>query len=309
MSKIFIGTASWTDPTLLESGWYPPEVSTAEERLRYYARSFSLVEVDATFYALPSLRNVQAWVNRTPAGFRFDVKAFRAFTQHWIPPESLPRDLRSEVGSPPRETGWYLEELGSDVQEELWRRFVTALEPLRAGAKLGVLLFQFPPWFVCRSIHRTWVERCVDRLQGFSLAIEFRHKSWWEGVRGRETLRWERELGVVNVVVDEPQGFPSSVPAVWEATSHHFAMVRLHGRNRETWVKKGLSTAAERFKYLYTEEELGALIDPILRLSHQVTETHVIFNNCYRDYGVRNASQCQEILTRVLHQSDKTGQA
>jgi uncharacterized protein YecE (DUF72 family) len=303
VGKILVGTASWTDPTLLQSGWYPDQVRSAEDRLRYYADRFPLVEVDSTFYALPARRNAQAWVERTPPHFRFDLKAFRAFTQHPIPKESLPRDLREALGVPPRASGWYYPELPEEVREELWRRFEDALFPLQQAGKLGVVLFQFPPWFTCLPAHREWVRQCVERLKNLSLAVEFRHKSWWEGRRIPETLAWEKELGVVGVTVDEPQGFASSVPAIWEPTSNRLALVRLHGRNRQTWMKKGLSSAAERFRYLYDDQELAELAAHIRRLSKQVEELHVIFNNCYRDYGVRNAARLREILQKLEENS------
>jgi uncharacterized protein YecE (DUF72 family) len=94
MAQVRVGTASWTDRTLIESGWYPPEASTPEKRLRYYAHQFDLVEVDATYYALPSRHAAEAWAARTPAGFTFNVKAFSLFTQHPTQVAALPADLR-----------------------------------------------------------------------------------------------------------------------------------------------------------------------------------------------------------------------
>src|SRR5215813_12509890 len=94
MGEIQVGTASWTDRTLIESGWYPPEATNPAKRLGYYARQFPLVEVDATYYALPAERTAEAWAARTPAGFTFNIKAFSLFTQHPTPVTALPKDLR-----------------------------------------------------------------------------------------------------------------------------------------------------------------------------------------------------------------------
>src|SRR5215469_9235341 len=70
------GTASWTDPTMTAAGvFYPDGATSAEERLRYYASRFSVVEVDATYYALPQEAMSQRWVERTPGHFVFDIKA------------------------------------------------------------------------------------------------------------------------------------------------------------------------------------------------------------------------------------------
>src|SRR5215472_16184855 len=94
MGQVRVGTASWTDRTLIESGWYPPQARTPEQRLRYYAGQFPLVEVDATYYALPNRQTATAWAARTPAGFTFNVKAFSLFTQHPTSVSALPADLR-----------------------------------------------------------------------------------------------------------------------------------------------------------------------------------------------------------------------
>ena len=95
MSRILVGTTSWTEKTLVESGrFYPTDVHTAEDRLRFYASRFPVVEVDSTYYGLPSSRNEGLWAERTPDGFVFDVKAFRLFTQHQTPPDALTKDIR-----------------------------------------------------------------------------------------------------------------------------------------------------------------------------------------------------------------------
>lgn len=99
MSSILIGTASWTDKSLIDSKLFCPSLAnTAEERLRYYASRFPLVEVDSSYYALPSAQNSVLWVSRTPEGFLFNIKAFRLFTQHQTPPAALPKDIREALG-------------------------------------------------------------------------------------------------------------------------------------------------------------------------------------------------------------------
>src|SRR3974377_679170 len=94
MGQIRVGTASWTDKTLIASGWYPPEADTPEKRAVFLARQFSLVEVDASYYAMPAEQTARSWAERTPAGFTFNVKAFSLFTQHPTPVKALPADLR-----------------------------------------------------------------------------------------------------------------------------------------------------------------------------------------------------------------------
>jgi len=295
MSRILVGTTSWTEKTLVESGrFYPPDVHTAQSRLRFYASRFPVVEVDSSYYGLPSTRNASLWAERTPNGFVFNVKAFRLFTQHQTPPDALPKDIREGL-APTAKKNLYYKDMPAEVLDELWERFRSALDPLRHSGKLGVVLFQFAPWFVFRRSSLDLIAACAERLPGDRIAVELRNKSWFAGKHLQETIAFEREHGLIHVAVDEPQGFPSSVPAVWEATSPDLAIVRLHGRDRATWVKKGIS-AAERFNYLYSGEELQELAGSVNGLGGHAKEFHVLFNNCYRDNAQRNALALQALM-------------
>jgi len=287
MSRILVGTTSWTEKTLVESGrFYPPDMHTAEARLRYYSAQFPVVEVDSSYYGLPTSRNAGMWVERTPDGFVFDVKAFRLFTQHQTPPDALPKDIREGLTMSTKKNLYY-KDMPAEVLGELWGRFRSELDPLRQAGNLGVVLFQFAPWFVFRPSSLELIADCVERLPGDRIAVEFRNKSWFAEKHLAETIAFEREHGLIHVVVDEPQGFPSSVPAVWEATSPDLAIMRLHGRNRATWAKKGIS-AAERFNYRYSDEELRKLAGSVNGLGEHANELHVLFNNCYRDNALMN---------------------
>lgn len=295
MGRILVGTTSWTEKTLIESGrFYPPGANTAEERLRYYAGRFPVVEVDSTYYGLPSERNALLWAERTPPGFVFNVKAFRLFTAHQTPPEALPRDVRERLGVPLKKN-FYYDDVPEEIKDELWRRFRLALEPLRASGKLGALLFQYPPWFVRRPESLAHVEDCARRMTGDVLAIEFRNKTWFDERHREATLEFERRHGLVHVVTDAPQGFSSSTPPVWEVTNRALAIVRLHGRNAATW-QRATRTAAERFDYLYSEAELRGFVDPVRRLAAQAKTVHVLFNNCREDKAQRNAAFLQHRL-------------
>jgi uncharacterized protein YecE (DUF72 family) len=296
MGRILVGTTSWTEKTLIDSGlFYPPEAKSAEDRLRYYAGRFPVVEVDSSYYALPAARNSELWASRTPADFVFDVKAFRLLTRHQTPPSALPKDIRAALASPDK-ANLYLQDLPEELVNEVWERFRSALEPLRKARKLGVVLFQFPPWFVYRPSHLHYLAECVRRMAGHRVAFEFRNRSWLGERHRAGVLRFEGDLGTVHVVVDEPQGSSGSIPAVWEVTDPQLAVIRLHGRNVGTWHKKGLASAAERFEYLYTDEELRGLISPIRNLACRAGEVHVLFNNCYRDYATRNAALLKTML-------------
>jgi uncharacterized protein YecE (DUF72 family) len=292
-----VGTASWTDKTLIASGrFYPPGAKTAEGRLRYYAAQFPIVEVDSSYYAMPAPATAQLWAERTPEGFVMNVNAFRLFTGHQTEPHVLHKDLQLAMGGslPPR---FFYRDLPAELIDELWKRFRECLLPLQAAGRLGLVHFQFPPWVVAGAAGRAQVEHCVQRMSGFDLGVEFRHGTWFEGAaEQRQTVAFLRELGVAHTVVDGPQGFSNSVPALWEVTHPRYALLRLHGRNRGTWSVKGQTSASDRFNYDYPDAELAEMVPRIERLAMTAIQTHVIFNNNMEDQGQRNARSLTERL-------------
>jgi len=296
--RVLIGTCSWTDPRLIQAGtFYPPWARTAEARLRFYASVFPIVEVDATYYALPRREQAGLWVDRTPHGFRFHIKAFRLFTLHWAEPSALPEDLRPLA--PAEKERLYWRDLPEEVRRELLRRFADALLPLDSAGKLGVVLLQFPPWAGPRREVWEHLEAMQTALAGFRLAVEFRHRAWLEPEERRErVLRALRERGLVFVAVDEPQGFPSSVPPVAEATAD-LAYVRFHGRNREAWERPAGATA-ERFDWYYSDEELGEWVPRIRHLQERAGEVHILFNTNNWDQGPYNALRLGRLLGEGL---------
>ncbi|HEX9713082.1 MAG TPA: DUF72 domain-containing protein [Actinomycetota bacterium] len=294
MGSFLVGTSSWTDKTLLESGWYPSDANTAESRLAFYASRFPLVEVDATYYGLPSEKNAALWVERTPGDFTFNVKAFSLMTQHPTKVASLPKALRETA---PEDKGTvYQKDLPAPVVDEVFEVFRRALMPLHSAGKLGCILFQFPEWFTPSRANKAYVESCIERLPDYQIAVEFRLRSWMDPPeRAERTLAWLSEHQLVYVCVDMPQRFRSSMPPVVAATSGDLAFMRFHGHNEENWKRKGISVA-ERFNYLYEEKELRAWQPRLFDLAAQTKRTHVLFNNCYRDNGVRNAAQMASLL-------------
>jgi len=303
--NIYVGTASWTDKSLIDSGrFYPADATSAEDRLRYYASQFPLVEVDSSYYAIPSEQTTHLWVARTPASFRFNVKAFRLFTGHQTSPVVLPKDIREALPKTGKKNVYY-KDVPDELRRELWRMFREALRPLHATKKLIAVHFQFAPWMAFHPENFAHIEACMQQLEGHTLAIEFRNVSWFEGERHiARTLRFEREHRLVNVIVDGPQGFSNSVPPVWEITNPDLAILRMHGRNHQTWNMKGLRTSAERFNYDYTDEELAELATPIRAAAANVKEFHVVLNNNYEDQGQRNARQLVDILEKASRSSD-----
>ena len=218
----------------------------------------------------------------------FNVKAFRLFTGHQTQPKLFPKDIQQALGLPLTKNIYY-RDVPEEIRKELWRRFFEALEPLRLTRKLGAIHFQFAPWITSGGADRRHVEQCAQIMEGRLTAIEFRNVSWWTERNRESTLAFERERGLVNVIVDGPQGFSSSIPTVWEVTSPHLAIVRLHGRNAATREKKGLKAASDRFNYDYRVDELRKIAGEIKELSRRVPVVQAILNNNYQDHGQRNA--------------------
>jgi len=118
MSNVLVGTSSWTDKSLIESGkFYPRTATTAEDRLRFYAAQFPIVEIDSSYYGIPTVENAQRWVERTPPGFVFNIKTYRLFTRHQTPIVSLARDVRAALG-PVTKKNVYDKDLPSEITEE-----------------------------------------------------------------------------------------------------------------------------------------------------------------------------------------------
>jgi len=300
-NQYFIGTCSWTDKTLLESGFYPKQVKSSEQRLRYYATCFNTVEIDSIFYALPSLRNVLNWIERTPQDFLFGVKAFSLFTAHQTPWKTLPLTLQDALPQKLKSKDIiFWKECSSEFQKEVVHYFSSLLLPMLEAGKLGYLLFQLPPWFSKTSENLEHLSKLRESFAPFPIAIEFRNRSWLKSKEeARHTFSFLRKNQMSYVAVDEPQ-LPWTVPPVVEVTSPTM-VIRFHGRNSAAWQKKN-ATVWERFNYFYTREELSTWSRVIQEKSKSANPERifVMFNNCFRDYAIRNAQMMQELLFQNL---------
>src|SRR5881275_1820001 len=184
---VLTGSCSWTDKTLVEQAeWYPRRTMSAEDRLRFYASRFPLTEIDSTYYAPPSEHQARLWAERTPDGFRFDVKAYSLLTGHPTRPRSLWKDLREQLPAEVAEKrNVYSNHLDSEAVDEAWRRFESALRPLHDAGRLGSVLFQYPPWFHPRKDNRAEIEALRERLPDYHVSVEFRSPMWLAEQRDR----------------------------------------------------------------------------------------------------------------------------
>ena len=219
---------------------------------------------------------VRRWAERTPDDFVMHVKAFGLMTRHPVKLESLPPDLRDEA---PTDDKGRVERPSREFRGEVFRRFLEALEPLRSGGKLGGILFQFPSYVVYKDRSLEYLQWAREQLGDDEMLVEFRHVSWLDEEHRDGTLRFLEQLGATNVIVDSPriEGAKNVSPTVLALTSPT-AYVRFHGRNAETWNKRG-GSAAERFDYLYSDEELQEWVGPLRELSEQAEQAYAFFNN------------------------------
>jgi uncharacterized protein YecE (DUF72 family) len=235
------------------------------------------------------------WADRTPDHFTFDFKAFRLFTDHPTPVRVLPKSIRESLAPELKgKTNVYQKDLPPDAVDAIWDMYRSALMPVHSAGKLGAVFLQFPHWVYFSKENMEKILRARERLPDYPVAVEFRQPSWMSADNAEKTLDFLRQNDISYTAVDEPQGTRASVPPIAAATSS-LSVVRFHGRRTETWAKQGVGVE-ERFKYLYDEGELREWVPKIEHLAGETERVHVLMNNCYADYGVRNASQLATLL-------------
>jgi len=265
MSAVVCGTCAWGD----HEDFYPSKIKS-NERLMYYARYFSLVEVDSSFYAIPNPKYVERWATQTHERFTFNMKVFKGMTGH----------ERNSV----------------EDRMVFFPAFRNAIEPMRESGKLGALLFQFPPWFTLSKANVDYIRRCREYFHDQTLAVEFRHRSWFDSGMSERTVEFLRREELVHTIVDEPQIGDACIPAVVEVTNPRLALLRFHGRNKDTWYIKDAKHAGERFRYLYSKPELSEWVPRIQEVAQKAERVHVLMNNNFSNYAVRNSFDMMELL-------------
>ena len=295
--SIRVGTCSWADESFAKI-WYPPSVRAAEARLRYYADRFDTVEVNSSYYALPSAQMATAWADRTPPGFVFHVKAFGMMTRHPVKIEQLPPDMRERVEIETDARG-RLERPSRELRSAVFGRFLRELQPLRDAGKLGGILMQFPPYFVYRPQAIEYISWAREQLGGERMLVEFRHRSWLEDDVRERVLGFLESIDATYVMVDAPRLAAANAAPTVIARTGDTAYLRLHGRNAATWNKRG-GGAAERFDYLYSAEELAEWVPALRELAGSAAEVWVMFNNNGRSTDVASGGLVAQSPTNAL---------
>jgi uncharacterized protein YecE (DUF72 family) len=249
---IRIGISSWGSLP----GFYPAKIK-ASDKLTWYARFFDVVEVNVSYYRLVPPRTYDQWIDTTPDGFIFDVKAFRELTHfRERPPDQTFVDFRASY------------------------------QPLRESGRLGGVLFQFPPRFGNTPASQAYLQRIAASMAGDQTIIEFRNYTWLSHEHAADTFALLSELDLAYAIVDEPQIPNDTVPPLPAVTNPDLAYVRLHGRNVDGWYR---GEGGSRYDYSYSDAELFEWIGVIDDLTAQARTVHVLFNNNARGAGTLNA--------------------
>ena len=293
MSKILVGTASWSDLGFIAE-WFPPTLP-ASQRLPWYAQHFDMVEVNSTFYSIPDRRTTQHWCEQTPDGFTFNVKLHRLLSRHSTGPDFLPPDLRGEAD---------LDSQGRvmvtpAMEQAVVTRLLQSLEPFERAEKMGVLLLQLPPSFGPRRHQLHELEHLISLLHGYKVAVELRNRDWVEGMQFEATMDFFHKHDLIFVTVDTPavEHF-RLMPSIDVTTHSHIGYLRAHGRNARGYLTG--RTVAERFDYDYPDEELEEIAERAVRLSHSLDEMHIVFNNNRGAYAPKAALKMKQILESKL---------
>lgn len=265
---IAIGLTGWGDhPDVYSS------VTTAKDKLFDYSGHFPVVELDTSFYAIPSVENVEKWCKETPDTFQFVVKAYQGMTGH----------LRDEL---PFET-----------KNDMFNAFRACIDAFLKHGKLAMVLVQFPPWFDCQTKNVNYIYYIKQQLANYPVAIEFRNQTWYSAQMKDKTLAFLKDNDLIHVVCDEPQAGSGSVPFVPIAT-HDKVLVRIHGRNVHGWRNIGHAEnwRKVRFLYDYNEQELQELSEQVRLLNKQAKQVFVVFNNNSGGHAAKNAKRMQQFL-------------
>lgn len=224
--------------------------------LPYYATMFDTVELNVTYYRVPSWKVVKGWVERTPPEFLFTVKAHRSLTHERKEPD--------------------------------FDQFQNGLTPLMEAGKLACVLVQFPHSFRPSPASRDYLLTVRDALADLSLVVEFRNSAWVT----EETFALLEAHDLGYCCVDEPD-LKGLMPSVVRATGP-VAYVRFHGRNAERWWQH--EHAWERYDYTYEVSELAEWIPKLRALDSAAPLTLVYANNHYRGQSVDTLRKLETLL-------------
>ena len=262
---ITIGLTTWSDHPLI--------ASDKKRQLEDYASHFPFVEMDTSYYGIPSENSIQSWMSKTPANFQFIPKAFYPMTLH-KPWEENVQPL-----------------------DETFALYKLRFQPMIRAGKIKAFLFQFPPFFRYAEKNMEYLRKVRYWMGNLPVAIEFRHASWYSEENQSHTLAFLKQMQFIHVVVDQPQTPSNSVPTILTATNEQLTLYRLHGQNYSGWLSasEDRNWRENRTLHDYTQKELLNINKNALELEKQSKEVAVIFNNNSGGHAAKNAKELQDM--------------
>ena|SRR5690625_1628267 len=263
---ITIGLTGWSDHPLI--------APNRQRKLEDYASHFPFVEMDTSFYGIPSEKSIHSWIDKTPDAFQFIPKAYSPMTLH---------------------KPW--EQEFSNITE-LFDTFKVRFYPLVKEKRVKAFLFQFPPFFHYNQKNIDYLYTVGHQMGALPVAIEFRHPSWFQTKNKKHTLNILKENFFSYTVVDQPQTPGNSIPTLLEVTNSQLALYRLHGQNYSGWLNANEDPdwRKTRTLYDYNLEELQNIQKNTEKLAKQVEEVAVIFNNNSGGHAAKNAKELQNMM-------------
>jgi uncharacterized protein YecE (DUF72 family) len=259
---IRIGPAGWSYPDW-EGQVYPKPKPRGFDPLRYLAQYFDTIEINSTFYRIPSTTITKSWAARVAGhpSFRFTAKLWKGFTHEGT----------------------------ASAQDAV--AFRQAMAPLQEAGKLGAVLLQFPYRFHHTPENRAYLQRLVDAFREYALVLEIRHRSWDRS----QVYDFLSELGIGFCNIDQPQ--VSYGIGLTRVVTGPVGYLRLHGRNTATWFAEEADAAA-RYDYRYPAEALQELVEATEVISRRARDTYLITNNHFRGQAALNALELRAHLRR-----------
>ncbi len=262
-TQFLFGPAGWSYKDW-EGTVYPDDKPGDFDQLRFIAQSFDFVEVNTTFYHIPSPKLTAGWAEKTSSlpNFKFWVKLYQQFTH-----------LRKITTQ--------------DVTQ-----FKAAIEPLKQSGKLEGLLVQFPYSFKLNTGYLKYFEGLTDVFKEYTLAAEFRHNSW----ERKEFLDILKKRNIIWVNIDQPV-ISQSLALTSYVTHPGICYFRLHGRNAKTWFSHDGRDA--RYDYSYNTLELNEIAQKIKELAALAKSIFISGNNHYKGSAIKNLGELKNILEKL----------
>ena len=256
MADFFIGTSGYSYKDW-EGVFYPEDIGTSRY-LEFYSRYFKTVEINSTYYSLPSPFLFFNLLKKVPDNFIFSCKAHSSMTHE------------------------------RNADEDTFNNFLKSINILKDACRLGVVLFQFPYSFYFNNGNLDYIGKIKNKFSEIEIVCEFRNSEWLN----EKVFLFLEKLGIGFCNVDEPR-LPKLLPPTNILTNEIFYL-RFHGRNKEKWWK--CKEAFERYDYMYKQEELEEWIPKIKDAASKAKKSFIYFNNHYKAKAVRSADMLVNLL-------------